>query len=103
MVIKVSYTYNGVFNDSEFMKEIFNNYQKINLSGASNSHKNGSPEHTINTMTTMAKKVLTNDALICTKENVSTGFDQWRWTTTYGSTIRYLACSMVYLLLRHVQ
>ena len=41
VVIKGYHTYNGIFNTSEFMKELFKSQKKIRFSGSGASHING--------------------------------------------------------------
>ena len=41
VAIKGYHTDNGIFNASEFMKELLNNQKKIKFSGAGASHQNG--------------------------------------------------------------
>ena len=40
VLIKRYYTYNRIFNASEFMKEPLNNHKKIKFSGSGASHQN---------------------------------------------------------------
>ena len=65
VVIKGYQTVNGIFNDSYFMEELLKNQRKISFSGAGASHQDGSVEHSINMLVTMASTMLIHATLIC--------------------------------------
>ena len=69
------HTGNGIFNASEFMEELFKNQQKIRFSGAGASHQNGSAEHAIKTLVTMARTMLIHAELRCPDDTLYT--DLW--------------------------
>ena len=82
MVIKVSYTYNGVFNDSEFMKEMLKKQQQISFSGNRASHKNGAEERATKTVVTMERTMLIHVVLRCPEDKFST--DLWPMAMDYA-------------------
>ena len=58
VLIKVYHTDDGIFNTSNFMKDILMKQQRINFSGAGASHQNGAAECTINMVFTMTSTML---------------------------------------------
>ena len=85
VVIKGYHADNGIFNASEFMEDLSKNHQQIRFSGAGESHQNGSAEHAINTVVTMAKTMLTNAALRCPEDTLST--DLWLMVMDYAAWV----------------
>ena len=57
VVIKGYHTYNGIFNDSDFMEDLFKNQQNIRFSGVGASHQNGEEERAIKTVVTMKRNI----------------------------------------------
>ena len=72
MIIKGYHTDNGIFIASDFMEELFQNQQKIRLSGTGASHQNGAADCDIKTIVTMERTMLMRATLICPEETLST-------------------------------
>ena len=102
-MIKGYHTDNGIFNCSEFMKELLKKQQKIRFSGAGASHQNGAAERAIKTVVTMARAMLMHAALRCPEDTLSTDLWPMVWIILYGSTIGPLICSLDYPLLKYGQ
>ena len=75
-------TDNGIFNDSEFMKEMLKKQQQISFSGNRASHENGAAERATKTVVTMERTVLTHAAIIFTEEKFLT--DLWPMAMYYS-------------------
>ena len=95
VVIKGYCTRYGMSNTSEFMEELLKNQKKIRFSGAGASHQNEAAEHAINMLVNTESTIFMNNELRCTKETLSTGFRQCKWTIMYGSTLVHLIHSVV--------
>ena len=75
VLIKGYHTYNGIFNNSEFMEDLLNEQQKIKFRGAGTSHQNGAAERAIKTSVTMKRTMLMHIAIRCYEDTLST--DIW--------------------------
>ena len=82
VVINGYHTGNGIFNASEFMKDLYKNQQKIRFSGSGASHQNGSSERSIKTVVTMERTMLIHYAFICPEDTFST--DIWPMAIYYA-------------------
>ena len=80
--IKGYHTNNGIFNASEFMKELLKKQKKIRFSGAGASHQNGAAERSIKTIVTMERTMLMHAALRCPDEILYTAI--WPMTMDYA-------------------
>ena len=85
------------------MEELFKKQKKIRFSGAGASHKNEAAEQAINMVVTISRTMLMHATLICPKYTFPPIFVQWKWVILYGSTIRFLICSLYYPLLKYSQ
>ena len=71
----------GVSNASYFMEKLFNNQQKIRLSGYGSLHQNGASESTIKKVVTMESTMLIHATIRCTEGTLYT--DIWPTAMDY--------------------
>ena len=72
VTIKGCHTDNGIFNESDFMEELFKKEKNIMFSGASISHQNGTADRAIKMLVTMARNVLMYADLRCLEDTLYT-------------------------------
>ena len=70
-----------IFNDSEFMEDLFEKQQYIRFSEAGASHQKGAVSRAIKIVFTMARTMLMHAVLKCPEEKFST--DLWPMKMNY--------------------
>ena len=82
MAIKGCHTNNEIFNDSEFIEDLFEKQQYIRFSEAGASHQNRAEDCTAKTVVTTERTMLVHTALRCPEYILST--DIWPMVIDYS-------------------